>query len=121
MKNTVAMLAESELSLNIEKYQNNKSIFESFDSITESQRQLTGFVPEKVIVLVDESSNYLVEFTNNIERLMKDQSLNLIEAMTEVCDVNNIPLSKTTLVLDESCLDKIDLDFGETEFKIATM
>ena len=71
---------------------------------------LTGYTPDKVIVLVDESTgDYMIEFSNNLERLMHDQNLDMEAAVEAVCAADDISRHATVNILvDESSLDKID-------------
>ena len=89
----------------------NVAAFNILESVTESQKVNTTYTPQKVIVLKDpeDTSKYMVEFTGNLEYLMRDQEVGIIEAMDLVAAVNDISIDEFTLVLDESCVNKIDI------------
>ena len=76
----------------------NFNILESVDSI--DMRSLI-FTPHKVIVVKgDQSGKYLVEYANNLERLMLDQDIGIVEAMNVVADINDIPVEECAVVFD---------------------
>ena len=112
MKNTVECLMESEFGFNGTIVTESKKIFDGLESISENVRQLCGYTPEKVIMLTDGES-YYCEFTNNLERLMSDQKLDLSEAVDELQSANNIYGETINIIVDESCIDKLNL--GEIE------
>lgn len=111
MKDTVKMLVESACVPNLDFATRNTAAFNILDTITESQRLNTTYIPQKVIVVKDPENQggYLVEFSNNLERLMQDQDVGIAEAMQLVADVNDISIDECTLIIDESCVDKFDI------------
>ena len=112
MKDTVNSLLESTLYPEMDNQTKNIMTFSQLDTLTESQIQLTGYTPDKVIVLVDESSNnYFIEFNHNLERLMHDQDINIEEAVDRVMAANDISkYSDMSIIVDESSLKKLDLN-----------
>lgn len=112
MKDTVNSLLESTLYPEMDNQTKNIMAFSQLDTLTESQIQLTGYTPDKVIVLVDESSNnYFIEFNHNLERLMHDQDINIEEAVDRVMAANDISkYSDMSIIVDESSLKKLDLN-----------
>lgn len=111
MKDTVISLMESAVNPEIDFLTKNVAAFNVLESVTESQKVNTTYTPQKVIVLKDpeDTSKYMVEFTGNLEYLMRDQEVGIIEAMDLVAAVNDISIDEFTLVLDESCVNKIDI------------
>lgn len=109
MKDTVKVMLESEFGFGTEVYTKNKQAFMEMEIVTEKVRQLTGFTPEKVAVLND-GNNIYIEFAGNLERLMEDGGYDIEEALSMVMIENNIAALDANIILDESCVDRIDLD-----------
>ena len=109
MRDTVKVMLESELGFGTEIYSKNKEILVGIDFVSEEVRQLTGFTPEKVIVLTD-SKNIYIEFANNLERLMNDGNYDLREAVDMVMMCNNVAACDANIIVDESALDRIDME-----------
>lgn len=109
MKDTVKALIESACMPDLDFTTKNRAAFNILDTVTEAQRVNTTYIPQKVIVVKDPEGGYLVEYANNLERLMTDQDLGVVEAMQLVCDVNDLSIDECTLIIDESCIDRIDI------------
>lgn len=109
MKDTVKALIESACMPDLDFTTKNRTAFNILDTVTEAQRINTTYIPQKVIVVKDPEGGYLVEYANNLERLMIDQDLGVAEAMQLVCDVNDLSIDECTLIMDESCIDRIDI------------
>lgn len=109
MKDTVKALIESACMTDLDFATKNRTAFNILDTVTEAQRVNTTYIPQKVIVVKDPEGGYLVEYANNLERLMTDQDLGVAEAMQLVCDVNDLSIDECTLIMDESCIDRIDI------------
>lgn len=109
MENTVKVMLESEFGFDTKVYSRNKQAFCEMEIVTEEVRQLTGFTPEKVTVLND-GNNIYIEFAGNLERLMQDGGYDIQEALSMVMIENNIAAMDANIILDESCIDRIDLD-----------
>lgn len=110
MKDTVKAMLESEFQMPMSIEEANMGILESITPISDKVRELTGFTPEKAVVLYHESEGrYYIEFANNIERVMKDQNISFIEAVEEILNTNNIHMEDTSIIVDESCISKLDL------------
>ena len=109
MKDTVKVMLESEFGFGTEVFTKNKQAFMEMEIVTEKVRQLTGFTPEKVTVLND-GNNIYIEFAGNLERLMQDGGYDIEEAVSMVMMENNIAAMDANIILDESCIDRIDLD-----------
>ena len=109
MKDTVKVLVESLCVPNLDFASKNRAAFNILDSVTEAQRLNTTYIPQKVIVVKDPEGGYMVEYANNLERLMMDQDIGVAEAMQLVSDVNDLSIDECTLIMDESCIDRIDI------------
>ncbi len=110
MKDTVRCMLESEFDMPLSMEDTNLTLLQTIDPISESVRELTGFTPEKAVVLATTDNHYYIEFAGNIERLMKDQQLSFNEAVEEICLSNKICLEDVSIIVDESCVDKICLE-----------
>ena len=109
MKDTVKVMLESDFGFGTEVMSKNREILEGMDMVSESVRQLTGFTPEKVVVLTDNEKIY-IEFAGNLERLMEDQGVDLHEALDMVMMCNNLAACDANLIIDESAVDRIDME-----------
>ena len=109
MKDTVKVMLESDFGFGTEVYSKNREILEGMDFVSENVRQLTGFTPEKVVVLTD-NENIYIEFAGNLERLMDDQGVDLHEALDMVMMCNNIAACDANIIVDESAVDRIDME-----------
>lgn len=109
MKDTVKIMLESDFGFNTENYSKNRQILDDTTYVSESVRQLTGFTPEKVTVLSDGNDIY-IEFAGNLERLMEDAKCDFNEALSMTMEANNIAALDANIIIDESCVDRIDLD-----------
>ena len=96
----------NEMMLN--SYGENTMTFQELSTLGEEHRQLLGITPEKVVVNVSKGNNYLVEYTGNLERLMQDQNISLNEALDMISEVNEIDRERIYIVVDESCIEKIN-------------
>ena len=96
----------NEMMLN--SYGENTMAFQELSTLGEEHRQLLGITPEKVVVNVSKGNNYLVEYTGNLERLMQDQNISLNEALDMISEVNEIDRERIYIVVDESCIEKIN-------------
>ena len=109
MKNTVECLMESEFGFSIKSINENKKIYDELENISENVKQLCGYTPEKVIMLTD-GEKYYCEFSNNLEKLMQDQKLDLSEAVEMVQESNNIFGEDINIIIDENSLEKLNLN-----------
>lgn len=87
----------------------NTSAYNSLKLLDESYIQLLGITPEKVIVNVTQGNNYLVEYSHNLELLMRDQHVTLNEALDMIAEENSIKKENIYVVMDESCIDRINI------------
>lgn len=86
----------------------NAAALEEIDQVTESERKLLGYTVEKVTINSD-GTDYFVEYTGNLEKYMKDQALGLHEAVENICEEHELLKDSIVIVVDESCVDKIDM------------
>lgn len=109
MKDTVRSLLEFAAKPEFDFVSKNTAAYNILRPVTESEMMTTQYVPQKVMVLRD-GDKYVVEYANNLERLMLDQDMGIVEAMEVVTAVNNICVDECTVVFDESCIEKIDIE-----------
>lgn len=109
MDQTAKIMLESEFGFDTMTYSKNKEILENMELVSENVRQLTGFTPEKVVVLND-GNNIFIEFANNLERLMEDSRYDLQEAVEAVMVENNIAACDVNIIIDESAVDRINME-----------
>ena len=111
MLDTAMMLMESTLSddTKLISFGENTCEYNEIKKLNEENVQLLGVTPEKVIVNVTKGNNYLVEYTGNLEFLMRDQHVTLDEAINMVAEANDIDSQLMYVVLDESCIEKINI------------
>ena len=109
MKDTVKVMLESDFGFGTEIYSKNREILEGMSFVSEDVRQLTGFTPEKVVVLNNDKNIY-IEFAGNLERLMEDADCDLREALDMVMMCNNIAACDANIIVDESAVDRIDME-----------
>lgn len=109
MKDTVKIMAESAFGFDTTITSKNRQIFENMNMISEDTRQLTGFTADKVVVLNDGDKIY-IEFANNLERFMEDSGYDFKDALSSVMTENKIGCLSANIILDESCIDNVDID-----------
>ena len=110
MKDTVKSLLESVASPEVNFTVANTAALNMLRPVTESERMTSVYTPERVIVARNPVDNkYVIEYANNLERLMLDQDLGINEAMNMVADINEIDISECTVVFDDSCINRIDI------------
>lgn len=110
MYDAVKEMLESEFFENYDTETKNVLEFTDLQQLTESQVQLTGFIPAKVIVLKEEETgDIFVEYANNVERLMKDQKLNFNEAMEQIAEHYEISTEDMNVIVSENDIDKINI------------
>lgn len=112
MKDTVKAIIESSVLPEVDFLSKNTAALNILDTINEADRRQLAFIPQKVTVMKRplKENAYLVEYSNNLERLMLDENIGIVEAMQLVCDVNNIAMDECAVVFDESCINKIDIE-----------
>lgn len=112
MKKTLQSLIESSITPTMNLYTKNLMLYESIPTITESAESILGYTPAKVVVLRDPDNfdKYLIEFTGNLERLVKDQNIELIDAVAEVAHVNKIDVEDCTIIIDHEACKVLNLD-----------
>ena len=109
MRDTVKVMLESDFGFGTEITSKNRQILEDMDFVSENVRQLTGFTPEKVVVLKHNDDIY-IEFAGNLERLMGDQAVDLHEALDMVMMCNGLAACDANIIVDESAVERIDME-----------
>ena len=111
MQDTAKLLYESvgDTEFKLNSYGDNQSAYIGLKQLNETCQQLMGTTPEKVIVNTTKGGNYLVEFTGNLEKMIKDQRVSLDESIDMVAECNGIDRSRMYIVLDESCVERINI------------
>ena len=109
MKDTVKVMLESDFGFDTEVTSKNRQILEGMNMVSESVRQLTGFTPEKVVVLNDDKNIY-IEFAGNLERLMEDGGYDIREAIDMVMTCNKVAACDANIIVDESAVERIDME-----------
>lgn len=108
MKDTVQSLLESAVTPAADIFTKNRLAYRKLNKLNESAEVL-AYTADKVIVN-KARSGYLVEFSGNIERLMRDQEMEITEAMELVAAKNGINVEECTLVLDEAAINVLNID-----------
>ena len=111
MTSTVNTLLENTMHFNTSTVLENGTVFrQAIEPITEDVKQLLGYTLEKVNIVKDRKTDKCyVEYSNNLERYMKDQVVTLNEAIQNISERYAIFESDIVIVVDESCVDKIDM------------
>lgn len=113
MQNTVTVLLESEAQygFGLQGLNQNELAFAALTEASEHEKQLLGFTLDRVAVMREaEGAQCYVEYSGNLEKYMNDQKIFTIEeAMKNVQEEYGLEMSDLTLVVDESCIKKIDL------------
>lgn len=111
MTSTVNTLLENTMHFNTNTVLENGTVFrQAIEPITEDVKQLLGYTLEKVNIVKDRKTDKCyVEYSNNLERYMKDQVVTLNEAIQNISERYAIFESDIVIVVDESCVDKIDM------------
>lgn len=108
MKDKLVTIAESALGFSPVIVSENYKVFEDIEPLTESDRNLLGFNVEKVKV-DNNGIDAFVEYTNNLERYIRDSGKTLEEAVEDICRENDLLSDQIVIVVDESCTDKLDM------------
>ena len=87
----------------------NVQAFKELEEASDVQKKFLGMSVDKVAINGTEG-DYLIEYSNNIERYIKDQQLFTVEeAMENICDYYDIKKEECTIVVGEEDIDKIDI------------
>lgn len=108
MKDAVKLLIESSTLPEVDFITENTNNFRMLREASENEKLATRLNPKKIPV-VRYDNKYIVEFTDGIERLMRDQDITIDEAMEQIANVNDINIAECVLIVDESAIEKIDL------------
>lgn len=109
MVDTVKSLLEFAVDPPMDFITANTASYDILESVDPVDKMSLAYTPHKVVVVKGNTGKYMVEYVNNLERLMLDQDMGIIEAMEVVADINDIPVEECAVVFDESCVDRIDI------------
>lgn len=113
MNSTIACMLESEtkLGLGMEILTENEKAYNELEEATQDLRNLLGYTVEKVCLnQMKDSDTCYVEFANNLERYMEDQKIYTVEeAITNIAENYGLLEEDITIVVDESCFNKLDI------------
>lgn len=119
MKDTLKSLLESATIPSLDVQTRNTLAYNGLSKFTEAG--CLEYTPQKVIINKSRSG-YVVEFTGNLERLMRDQDMEIDEAMETVASLNDIPIEECTVLFDEAAINIIDINKVQIlnpEFRLA--
>lgn len=109
MVNTAIALLESTMVANIDLLTENTMRLNQLEQLQEQECNILKFTPEKVIVCANGiTESYIIEFSNNLERLMNDDNIDIQEALDLVAEANDISARDCTIIVDESALGKLN-------------
>lgn len=96
----------------------NTRAMDGFEKMSLEEKALISYDrPEKVMVGSDKI-DYFIEYSNNLERYIKDSGLEFHEAVEEICKANDCLIESVVIVVDESCVDKLDLIALGEKYKV---
>ena len=124
MSNSINFLLESDANygLGIRGLTKNHIAFNELEKITEYQEQIMGYTVDKVdIHREDEYSPCLIEYSNNLEKYINDQKIiSIEEAIDNVIEHYGIfEEDEIVIVVDESCIHKVDIAALSEKYKVA--
>lgn len=120
MKNTIAYMLESEskFGLGVQTKSENEQAYEHLQEASQDLKNLLGYTIEKVCVNSD-GEDYFIEYSNNLERYMEDQKIYTIEeAVKNIAEHYGLIEEDITIIVDESCLDKVDIGALSEKYNI---
>lgn len=108
MYKTVKALIESAVMPSTDFVVENANNFSKLRPATEKELLSANFNAKKVPVTAYDG-RYVIEFSDGVDKVMKNMNLELSEAVEEIARVNRISVDKCVLLVDESVIDKVDL------------
>lgn len=110
MTDTIVALCESEFGLAPTATLENKRTIDDIESVTESEREKLSYGDiKKVHIIGTADGEFLVEFSNNLERYIVDNRISFEEAIENLAEEYDMTEDQFTIVVDESCINKLDL------------
>ena len=109
MKETIIGVCESAFGFTPSVMTENAKALSGINPLSEKEKGMFKYTPEKVTVNTTDGMQFFIEYTNNLERLINDKQVSVDEAIESVCEANEILKGSVTIVVDESCVDKVDL------------
>lgn len=116
--NTLVALNESEVGFAPSIILHNNAELRDIEHLTESESNLLRFDANKVTVNCTPDGNYLVEYSDNLERYIKDYHLTLEDAIEELARKYDLLEESIVIVIDESCVDKLDIKTLKENFNV---
>lgn len=121
MNDTIACMLESEskLGLGMGIITENQMSYNETRHLPNNIKNLLGYTEEKVNILSTQDGNYYLEYSHNLERYMEDQKIYQIEeAVENIAEHYSIFEDDITIVVDESCVNKVDIDALKSKYKV---
>lgn len=118
---TIGYLFESDnrFGMGLQAITENERQFETIKEASDEIKNLLGFTLEKVNVACNKSQNYYIEYANNIERYMEDQKIYTVEeAIENIENHYGILGEDVSIVIDESCVNKLDIDALSKKYNV---
>lgn len=110
MKDTIVAVCESSFGFKPSVILENGNAFHDIDELTLEEKTKLKYRLESVNILgVNEGSEYLLEYSDNLEKYILDNGISFNEAVENIAEHYDIPEDSITIVVDESCSSKLDL------------
>lgn len=97
--------------LGAEMINENVTAMNEVEQISEDVRDLLSCTVEKVVINATKSDpTCYIEYANNLERFIADQKLfSIEEAVSRICEHYDLSEDNIAIVVDESCIGKLDI------------
>lgn len=116
---TCMLESESKFGVGMQIVTENQMSYNEVQELPRELKNLLGYTVEKVCVAGDGNDSYYLEYSNNIERYMEDQKIYQIEeAITNIAEHYGILEEDITIVVDESCIDKLDISALKEKYSV---
>ena len=112
--------SDSIFGLGAEMVNENVSAMNEIEQITEDVRDLLSCTVEKVVINATKNDpTCYIEYANNLERFIADQKLfSVEEAVSRICEHYDLAEENIAIVVDESCLDKVDIGDLKEKYRV---
>lgn len=117
MYDKIVGLCESKFGFNPSVLVENAKDLVSIEVLTEAEKKLLGYTVEKVNINCD-GTDYFIEYSGNLEKYMKDQSIGLEEAIEKIVEKHELLKESIIIVIDESCTGKMDIAALKENFNV---
>lgn len=119
MHSTIVGLCESKFGFAPKAIMNNRMEIDTIDEVSEDIRKALSYDIKHVsITEATNKRDYYIEFSNNLERYIKDQKITFEEAIDNICEEYNLIQESLVIVIDESCIDKLDITALKEEYNV---